>query len=194
VPKPSDPLPIVLFDTPQTLERWLEEHHRSSPGVWMQIAKKGSGITSVTYQEALDIALCYGWVDSQKDKMDERTYLQRFTPRGAKSIWSQVNQTKVEALIASGRMQPAGLAAIEVAKANGQWDKAYASQSNAEVPEDFAAALERSPQAKAFFDTLNKSNKFAMLFRINNVKKQETRERKIREFVAMLERGEKIHL
>lgn len=189
----KDGLPIVLFETQESLERWMEEHHETSPGFWMQIAKKGSGIVSVTYQEGLDVALCYGWVDSQKDKMDERTYLQRFTKRGPKSIWSQVNKDKVEALIASGRMKPAGLAAIEAAKANGLWDKAYASPSNAEVPDDLAAALERSPQAKSFFETLNKQNKFAILFRIHNVKKQETRERKIREFVAMLEKGEKIY-
>lgn len=188
----KDGLSIRLFGTQDDLEAWLADNHESSPGMWLQIAKKGSGIESVTYQEALDVALCYGWVDSQKDKFDERTYLQRFTPRGAKSIWSQVNVAKVERLIASGKMKPAGLRAIEIAKAGGYWDRAYAPASSAEVPDDLAAALALNATAKERYESLNKSGKYTILFRLQNVKKAETRERKIREFVEKLEKGEKL--
>ncbi|WP_127582132.1 YdeI/OmpD-associated family protein [Paenibacillus koleovorans] len=186
----KDGLPIRLFATQDDLEAWLADNHVSSPGMWLQIAKKGSGIVSVTYLEALDVALCYGWVDSQKDKFDERTYLQRFTPRGARSIWSQVNVAKVEGLIASGKMQPAGLRTIEIAKAGGQWDRAYAPASSAEVPDDLAAALALNAKAKERYESLTKSGRYTILFRLQNVKKAETRERKIREFVDKLEKGE----
>lgn len=185
----NDGLPIRLFATQDDLEAWLADNHVSSSGMWLQIAKKGSGIASVTYQEALDVALCYGWVDSQKDKFNERTYLQRFTPRRVKSIWSQVNVAKVEVLIASGKMQPAGLRAIEIAKANGQWDRAYAPTSIAEVPDDLAAALALNAKAKERYESLTKSGKTTILFSLQNVKKAETRERKIREFVDKLEKG-----
>ncbi|MBD3921727.1 YdeI/OmpD-associated family protein [Paenibacillus sp. PR3] len=185
-------LPIVLFENQQVFEEWLAENHDKSPGVRMQIAKKNSGISSASYAEALDVALCYGWIDSQKESLDEGSYLQRFTPRGPKSIWSKVNVDKVELLIADGRMKPPGLEAIEKAKQNGLWDKAYASQSNATMPEDLAAALEQNAKAKAFYETLNKQNKFAILFRIHNVKKEETRKKKIVQFVEMLEKGEKL--
>lgn len=185
-------LPIVLFENQQAFEEWLADNYDKSPGIRMQIAKKNSGISSASYAEALDVALCYGWIDSQKESLDEGSYLQRFTPRGPKSIWSKVNVDKVELLIADGRMKPPGLEAIEKAKQNGLWDKAYASQSNATMPEDLAAALEQNAKAKAFYETLNKQNKFAILFRIHNVKKEETRKRKIVQFVEMLEKGEKI--
>jgi Uncharacterized protein conserved in bacteria len=189
----ANELPIVLFENQQAFEEWLADHYDKSPGIRMQIAKKNSGLTSASYAEALDVALCYGWIDSQKESLDERSYLQRFTPRGPKSIWSKVNVGKVEQLIANGRMKPPGLEAIEKAKQNGLWDKAYASSSNVTMPEDLAAALEQNAKAAAFYETLNKQNKFAILFRIHNVKKEETRKKKIMQFVEMLEKGEKIY-
>lgn len=148
---------------------------------------------TVSYQEALESALCYGWIDSQKKTFDDQSWLQRFTPRGAGSIWSKVNKDKAEQLIADARMKPGGFKAIEDAKRSGQWDKAYEPQSSGAAPEDFAARLELNAQAKAFYDTLNKQNKFAIHFRIQNVKKQETREKRILQFIEMLERGEKIY-
>lgn len=186
-------LAIVLFEDQQAFESWLADHHDTSPGIRLQIAKKGSGVRSVNYAEALDVALCYGWIDSQKEAFDATAWLQRFTPRGPKSIWSKVNVDKVELLIANGRMKPSGLEAIEKAKQNGLWDKAYESQSNATMPEDLAIALEQNEKAKAFYETLNKQNKYAILFRIHNVKKEETRKKKIAQFVEMLEKGEKIY-
>ncbi|MEW9700839.1 YdeI family protein [Paenibacillus sp. SI8] len=176
--KKSNELPILLFAEPSLLENWLENHHDTSPGIRLQIAKKHAGIVSVTYEEALECALCYGWVDSQKEALDEQTWLQRFTPRRAKSIWSKVNKDKAEHLMAIGRMRPSGLQAIEVAKQNGLWDKAYASQSAASLPDDFAIELERNVKAKIFYESLDKQNKFAILFRIHSAKKQETREKR----------------
>lgn len=190
--KPNE-WPIVLFEDQQAFEEWLAEHHETSTGIRLQIAKKNSGITSVSYAEALDVALCYGWIDSQKEALDDKSWLQRFSRRGAKSIWSKVNKDKVELLIENGRMKPAGLQAIATAKQNGLWDKAYESQSNATMPEDFASALGQNAKAKAFYETLNRQNQYALLFRIHNVKKQETRDKKIRQFVEMLEKGEKIY-
>ncbi|THF82683.1 YdeI/OmpD-associated family protein [Cohnella fermenti] len=190
--QPAAALPIRLFEDAPSFERWLEEEHASSPGVRLHHAKKGSGVATLTYNEALEICLCYGWIDSQKEAHDDRTWLQRYTPRGKRSIWSQVNKEKAERLIAEGRMRPAGLAAIEAAKQGGEWDRAYEAQSRMTLPDDFAAELAKSERAKAFFETLNGANRFAILFRIGNVKKQETRERKIRQFIEMLERGEKL--
>ncbi|XEC95790.1 YdeI family protein [Paenibacillus tarimensis] len=191
--KKSSELPILLFADQQSLENWLEDNSDTSPGIRLQISKKNSGIVSVSYHEALEAALCYGWVDSRKETFDERTWLQRFTPRGAKSIWSKINKDKAEQLIANGRMQPGGFKAIEDAKRNGLWDKAYEPQSTASMPEDFAAELDRNVKAKAFYDTLNRQNKYAILFRIHNAKKQETRTKRIQQFLMMLEKGEKIY-
>ncbi|WP_040950757.1 YdeI/OmpD-associated family protein [Gorillibacterium massiliense] len=199
MPKKTEKWPILFFPDQQAFAEWLNEHHDTVPGIRLQIAKKGADFASVSYAEALDVALCYGWIDSQKEAVDEKTWIQRFGPRGAKSIWSQVNKEKVERLIAEGRMQPPGLQAIEAAKKNGQWDKAYAPQSalkgsgDGVLPEDFAAALALSPQGKAFFETLNKQNKFAILFRIQNAKKPETRNKKIQQYIEMLEKGEKLY-
>ncbi|KIL40581.1 bacteriocin-protection protein [Gordoniibacillus kamchatkensis] len=190
--KPNE-LPIMLFQDQQALEGWLELHHDTSPGIRLQIAKKGSGVVSVSYDEALESALCYGWVDSQKEAFDEKLWIQRFTPRGPKSIWSKINKEKAERLIAEGRMKPPGMQAIDAAKRNGQWDKAYESQSTASMPEDFAAELERNVKAKAFYDTLNRQNQYAILFRIHNAKKQETRVKRIAQFIEMLEKGEKLY-
>lgn len=191
--KELNELPILFFGEQQSLEDWLESNYNTSQGFWLQIAKKNSGVVSVSYDEALESALCYGWVDSQKEKFDEKTLLQRFTQRGAKSIWSKVNREKAELLIANGRMKPSGFKAIEAAKQNGYWDKAYESQSIASLPEDFAIELEHNSKVKAFYDTLNSQNKYAILFRIHNAKKQETCAKRIQQFVMMLEKGEKIY-
>ncbi|AZS15104.1 YdeI/OmpD-associated family protein [Paenibacillus lutimineralis] len=186
-------LPIMIFNGQQDFEDWLAHHHETSEGIMLKIAKKNSTISTVSYSEALDCALCYGWIDSRKEKGDEETWLQRFTPRKARSIWSKVNKEKAEALITSGRMKSSGYKAIEVAKQNGQWDKAYESQSKFTLPEDFASELNKNSQAKEFYDMLDSQNKFAIVFRINNAKKQETREKRIEQFISMLERHEKIY-
>ncbi|GMX62786.1 YdeI/OmpD-associated family protein [Paenibacillus elgii] len=191
--KKESELPILLFADQPSWEAWLEQNHAASAGVRLHLAKKQADVVTLTYQEALESALCYGWIDSRKEAYDESTWLQRFTPRGAKSIWSKVNKDKVEALIASGRMQPPGLRAIEAAKQNGQWDKAYESQSRATVPDDLQSELDRNPQAKAFFETLDSQNRYAILFRVHSAKKAETRAKRIQQFVTMLERGEKIY-
>ncbi|MCC3372407.1 YdeI family protein [Cohnella sp. REN36] len=191
--KKSSDLPIISFTDPLSFEKWLDDHGDTSSDIRLQIAKKNSGVVTISYNEALEVALCYGWVDSQKEAFDEKTWLQRFTPRGAKSIWSKVNKEKAERLIANGRMKASGYKAIEEAKENGNWDQAYESQSVASLPEDFAIELERNAKAKAFYDTLGRQNKYAILFRIHNAKKQETREKRIRQFIQMLERGEKIY-
>jgi len=161
--------------------------------VWLKVAKKDSGISSVTIPEALDIALCYGWIDGQRLGFDEKYYLQKYTLRRPKSLWSKINVEKVERLIASGQMKPAGFKAIEAAKADGRWARAYDSQKNISVPEDFQAALDKNKKANAFFVTLNSVNRYAILFRIHNAKKTETRTKRIRQFIEMLEKNEKIY-
>jgi uncharacterized protein YdeI (YjbR/CyaY-like superfamily) len=186
-------LPVLPFKDKKAWSVWLAKNHAKSPGVWLKLAKKDSDVQSVTYPEALDAALCYGWIDGQKQAHDDAFWLQKFTPRGPRSIWSKINREKAEALIASGEMKPSGLAAIERAKENGQWEKAYESQSRASVPDDLQAALDRNPKAKAFFATLNSVNRYAIVFRVHNAKKPETRARRIQQFVAMLEQHEKIH-
>jgi len=186
-------LPILPFASQGDLADWLAENHNQSAGVWLKLAKKGTGVPSVTYGEAVEVALCYGWIDSQKKGLDESFWLQRFTPRKPKSIWSKVNREKVEQLIASGRMQAPGLAAVELAKQDGRWEAAYDSQSTIEPPEDLLAALDANPKAKAFFATLNSANSYAILFRLQTARKAETREKRLRQFVEMLERGEKFY-
>ncbi len=185
--------PSRLFKRKEDWAAWLERKHRESPGLWLRMAKKGSQLQSVTYKEALEVALCYGWIDGQKRAESEEIWLQRFLPRSARSLWSKINREKASVLIASGEMKAAGLAAIENAKQNGRWDTAYDSPSGAAVPSDFQAALDASPRAKAFFATLDKANRYAVLWRIQTVKKAETRARKIAQFIEMLERKEKIH-
>ncbi len=185
--------PVRLFKSKQDWAQWLEKNHRKSAGLWLRIAKKNSGLRSVSYQEALEIALCYGWIDGQKKPESEESWLQRFVPRSGKSIWSKINQERALALIASGQMQPAGLEVVENAKRNGRWEAAYDSPSKATVPGDFQAALDAHPRAKAFFETLDRANRYAVLWRIQTVKKAETRVRKIEQFIGMLERKEKIH-
>jgi uncharacterized protein YdeI (YjbR/CyaY-like superfamily) len=182
-----------LFTTKKAWAAWLERNHQKSPGLWLQIAKKDARLQSVTYAEAVEVALCYGWIDGQKKPFDEDAWLQRFVPRSNRSIWSKINREKAEALIARGEIKPAGLAAIEQAKQAGRWDTAYDSPRGAAVPSDFQAALDANPSAKAFFETLDKANRYAILWRIQTVKKPETRARKIAQFTEMLERKEKIH-
>jgi len=189
----SDDLPTILFENKTAFENWLNTNADTSQGLWLQIAKKGSGIFSVTYDDAVESALCYGWIDSHKKTYDEKTWIQKFTPRGKRSIWSKINKEKAEFLIAAGRMTEQGLEAIETAKQNGNWDNAYEPQSVASLPEDFATELEQNPKAKAFYDMLNGQNKYAILFRIKNAKKAETRTNRIQQFISMLERGEKIY-
>jgi uncharacterized protein YdeI (YjbR/CyaY-like superfamily) len=189
----ADELPIVLFASPADLEAWLEENHAKSEGLWLKIAKKGSGVESVSYAEALELALCFGWIDSQKRAFDERHFLQRFTPRRPRGKWSRINRDKAEELIAAGAMRPSGLSEVEAARADGRWDAAYAGQRTAEVPQDLQRELDRNEPAREFFATLDSANRYAIVYRLNDAKKPETRERRLAKFVAMLERGEKIH-
>ena len=186
-------LPIMGFADAAALELWLAEQPASSAGLWIRIARKGSGVASVSKAEAIDAALCHGWIDGQLDPYDAAHWLIRFTPRKPRSKWSRINRTRALELVELGRMRPAGLAQIEAAKADGRWGAAYAPASTAEVPPDLAAALAASPKAAAFFATLTGANRYAILYRIGAVKKPETRARKIAGFVAMLERGETIH-
>lgn len=190
--KHEDTLPTLAFATQQEWEAWLEAHHAGAPGLWLKIAKKEAGGRSVTYAEALESALCYGWIDGQKAALDERHWLQKFTPRRARSVWSKVNRTKAEALIAAGRMRPAGLRQVELAQADGRWDAAYDGQRTVAVPADLQSALDDNPEARAFFGTLNSVNRYAILYRIQTAKKPETRAARIQKFVAMLSRHEKI--
>jgi uncharacterized protein YdeI (YjbR/CyaY-like superfamily) len=189
----SDGALVRLFKTQAAWAEWLEKNHRKSSGLWLRLAKKGAGLRSVTYAEALELALCYGWIDGQKRGESENAWLQRFLPRSAKSIWSKINRDKAGALIVSGRMKVAGLEAIEAAKKDGRWAAAYDSPKGATVPEDFQAALNASPRASEFFRALDGANRYAVLFRIQTVKKEETRARKIQAFVEMLKRHERIH-
>jgi uncharacterized protein YdeI (YjbR/CyaY-like superfamily) len=186
-------LPILSFEDRAAFEAWLSAEGRSSGGLWLRLFKKGSGVATVSKPEAIDAALCHGWIDGQLDRYDERSWLVRFTPRKPRSKWSEVNAKRAEALAAGGRMRPAGLAEMESAKADGRWAAAYAPQSRAEVPEDLRAALDANPKAAAFFATLKGANRYAVLYRIGAVKKPDTRARRIAEFVAMLEREETVH-
>ena len=186
-------LPVLAFASQAAWREWLEAQHASSKGLWLKIAKKGSGADTVSYAEALDVALCYGWIDGQKDAFDARWWLQRFTPRGRRSKWSKINCAKATALIEAGRMRPAGLREVERAKADGRWEAAYDSPSNLTVPQDLADALEANPEAKAFFATLNRTNRYAILYRLHDAKRPGTRAQRIEKFVAMLGRGEALY-
>jgi uncharacterized protein YdeI (YjbR/CyaY-like superfamily) len=191
--KNSDTIPIMSFGTQQGWEEWLKEHHAEAKGIWLKIAKKEASMPSVSYAEALDSALCYGWIDGQKAAYDDKYWLQKFTPRTAKSIWSKVNCNKAESLIAEGKMQPAGLRQVELAKSDGRWERAYESQSKITIPDDFQNALDNNPKAKDFFNTLNGVNRYAFLFRIHSAKKPETRSAKIQKFVEMLNQQQKFY-
>ena len=186
-------LPIVAFDSAADWESWLESNHAESRGVWLKVAKTGSGIASVTISEALDIALCFGWIDGQKARGDELRWRQRFTPRGPRSKWSRINRDKAQALLDAGAMRPAGLREVERAQADGRWDAAYDGQRTAAVPDDLRAALDADPAASAAFDELDSANRYAILYRVGDAKRPETRARRIERFVAMLARGERLH-
>ena len=191
--KSSEKSPIIGFATQQDWEAWLAEHYGDPTGIWLKIAKKATGVLSISYAEALEGALCYGWIDGQKAAFDEHYWLQKFTPRRAKSIWSQINCDKVASLIEAGRIQPAGLRQVELAKADGRWEAAYAGQSRAIVPDDLQKALDNNPQACDFFLTLNSVNRYAILFRIQTARKAETRATRIQKFVDMLAKEEKLY-
>jgi uncharacterized protein YdeI (YjbR/CyaY-like superfamily) len=186
-------LEMRAFASADDWEAWLREHHDTAPGVWIKFARKGSGIPTLTYMEALHAALCFGWIDGQARGLDDAFYLQRFTPRRARSIWSKRNRDFATALIESGRMQPAGLREVERAKADGRWDAAYDAPSTATVPDDLRAALDANPGAAEFFAGLSGRNRYAVLHRIQTAKRPETRARRIEKFVAMLAAGEKIY-
>ncbi|GIK38195.1 MAG: hypothetical protein BroJett011_20280 [Chloroflexota bacterium] len=190
---PPNDLPIILFEQQKDWADWLDRHHTESAGIWLRLAKKASGVQSISYDEAVEVALGYGWIDGQKKSYDDISWLQKFTPRGAKSIWSKINREKAERLIASGHMKPAGLQAVEAAKRDGRWEAAYDSQSRATVPDDFQAALDKHAEAKVFFATLNSANRYAILWRIQTAKKAETRARRIQQFIEMLKKGEKLY-
>ncbi|MFI5836140.1 YdeI family protein [Micromonospora sp. NPDC051300] len=190
---PSAELDELVVKDAEELRAWLSAHHATSPGVWLALTRKGGTVTTVTWQQAVDEALCFGWIDGQARKRDEHSSWIRFTPRRARSSWSQRNVAHVARLEAEGRMRPAGRAAVEAAKADGRWEAAYAPPSEAEAPADLLAAIAAEPAAQAMFDVLTKTNRFALIYRLNAVKRAETRARKIDEFVAMLARHETFH-
>ena len=190
---PPDPLPVMTFESTDAWDTWLAAHHTDSPGLWLKIAKKGAAGRTVSYSDALDVALCHGWIDGQKGRHDDEYWLQRFTPRKPGSNWSKINTERAAALIASGRMRPAGLREVERAQADGRWEQAYESQSRVTVPEDLARALAANERARAFFATLDSANRYAILYRIGTAKKPETRAKRIDTFVTMLSEHKKIH-
>ena len=181
------------FATPGGWEVWLAGHHESAPGLWLEFAKKGSGLVSVTYKEALEVALCYGWIDGQAMSVDAKRYRQRFTPRRARSKWSQINRAAVERLDAAGRLAPAGRRQMMAAQADGRWDAAYPSPGRMTVPEDLQAQLAKHPRARRFFEQLDSQNRYAILYRLHDAKKAETRQRRLTTFMRMLKAGETLH-
>lgn len=185
----AEELQTKRFTSREAWERWLDRNHGTSRGLWLKFAKKGSGIETVTFPDALEVALCYGWIDGQRQRLDENYFLQRFTPRQARSRWSKINRGRATALIEEGRMQPAGLAEIERAKADGRWEAAYDSPGTVEPPPDLLEALEASPKAKALFAELDSRNRYAILYRIHDAKRPETRARRVETFVTMLSEG-----
>lgn len=186
-------LPMKLFERQRDWATWLKNNYDTSSGVWLQLAKKDAGVQSVSYDEAIEVALCFGWIDGQKKAHSEQYWLQKFTPRSAKSVWSKINKAKALALVEAGKMKPPGLKEIERAKHDGRWNAAYDSASKSTVPSDFQSALDGNTRAKNFFGTLDSRNRYAVLFRIQTAKNAETRAKKISQFVQMLERSEKIH-
>lgn len=185
--------PVQNFPTPTTWETWLKKNHEKVNGLWLRIFKKDTKKPTVTYDQALEVALCYGWIDGLKKSYDAESWLQKFTPRRAKSVWSKRNTGIVERLIKEGKMQKAGLVQIEAAKKDGRWEKAYAGQKDMEIPKDFLALLKKNKKAYDFFQTLNSTNRYAITFRLHAAKKPETRERKMKEFLEMLEKVEVMH-
>ena len=185
--------PILSFRTPADFENWLAENHNTVRGIWLRLFKKDSGEVSVTYLEALHEALCYGWIDGQAKKHDEQSWIQKFTPRGPRSIWSKRNTKFVGELMAQGRMKPAGLAEVDRAKTDGRWQKAYDSPSEMTIPDEFIKAVNKNKNAKAFFETLNKTNRYSIAWRLQTAKKPETKEKRIKMIIEMLAKGEKFH-
>lgn len=183
----------IAFDSAEDFEAWLAENHDTPAGIWLKLRKKSPGVVTLDYAQALDVALCYGWIDGQKARLDDQWWLQRFTPRRPRSRWSKVNRDKVAALIEQGRMRPPGLAEIDRAKADGRWEAAYDSPKTAVVPDDLAAALTATPTAAAFFETLDRQNRYSILHRVQEAKRAETRARRIEKYVAMLAKGETLH-
>jgi uncharacterized protein YdeI (YjbR/CyaY-like superfamily) len=187
-------LPVIPFAVQELWEQWLEQNHSVSNGIWLQFFKKASGIASVTYAEALDVALCYGWIDAQLKSIDALCYKQHFTPRRPKSIWSKRNIEHIARLTAEGRMKPAGMKQVEAAKSDGRWDQAYDSPGNMTLPDDFLLELKKDKIAFDFYESLNKANKYAVAWRIQTAKRPETKEKRKKEILAMLGRGEKFHM
>ena len=187
------PIPVRAFKAQQDFEEWLEKNHHRPEGVWIRFARKSSGIKSVSHPEALESALCFGWIDALRRPETDTTYLQRFVPRRSKSLWSQINRAKAVSLIESGRMRPSGHAEIERAKQDGRWEAAYPSPANATVPPEFERALEENPKAKAFFETISRVNRYAIVWRLATAKTPEKREQLSRKFLDMLEKGETLH-
>jgi uncharacterized protein YdeI (YjbR/CyaY-like superfamily) len=192
-PDAAEDLPLLEFPTPTDWERWLDENHASAPGVWLKLAKRGAPRPTVSYVEALEVALCFGWIDSQVRRLDEFFYRQKFTPRGRRSRWSQINRDKVTELIGRGAVRPAGLAEVERAKQDGRWEAAYASPSRATPPADLLEALRQIPEAERNFAGLSSANRYAFIFRIEEAKRPETRARRIAKYVEMLAAGQTFH-
>ena len=189
--RPED-LPIKQFRNAAAWDRWLSGHQHE-PGAWLKIGKKGGGVATVTYEQAIEVALCHGWIDGLRRGLDEAFFLQRFTPRKPRSLWSKANVARVARLVDAGRMRPAGLREVEAAKADGRWEAAYEGAARMQVPAELAAALEKNRKAAAFFDALDRANRYAFCFRVQAAVKAETRRARVEKFVAMLARGEKLH-
>lgn len=189
----KDDLPVKAFKTAQQFETWLAKHHATAKGIWLQLYRKDSGKKTMGHADALEVALCYGWIDGVANKYDEESYLQRFTPRRPKSLWSKKNIENAERLIREGRMQAGGLKEIAAAKADGRWEKAYDSPANSKVPDDFLKVLKKNKAAWQFFQTLNKTNLFSIAWRLQTAKKPETREKRMQAIIAMLEKGQKFY-
>jgi uncharacterized protein YdeI (YjbR/CyaY-like superfamily) len=193
IKKDNSDLPVISFETPVEWAKWLNENHASSRGIWLRFYKKASGIKTILYAEALDEALCYGWIDGQVKTFDEQSYLQRFTSRRPKSNWSKRNTENIARLEKSGRMRPSGLKEVEAAKTDGRWNKAYDSPTEMEVPDDFLKELAKNKEALAFFESLNKINKYAVAWRLQTAKKPETRARRMKVILEMMGRREKLY-
>ena len=190
--KPNE-LSILPFRSSEEYEGWMAENHANPEGIWLRLFKKDSGKETITYDEALDVALCYGWIDGQLKKFDDESWLRKFTPRRNGSKWSKRNTEHVERLTKEGRMKPSGLAEVEKAKADGRWEEAYETQRNMTIPDDFMEALSANPQALAFFQSLNKANLFAIAYRLSTAKRPETREKRMQQILEMMAKGEKFH-
>jgi uncharacterized protein YdeI (YjbR/CyaY-like superfamily) len=189
----DDGLPTMPFASAAEWDQWLEDNHAAAAGVWIKMARKDAGIDSVRYPEVLESALCFGWIDGRREALDDRYFLQRFTPRRPRSRWSRINRDKAERLIADGRMRPAGLAEVQRARADGRWEAAYEGQKSSAVPDDLQRELDARPKAKAFFAEISSQNRYAILYRLQDAKRPETRARRLAKFVAMLEAGETLH-